>query len=198
MKNQPKIALISVLSVLSLAACGQNGGDDAESEQSKFNLVSAQGDRCVLDTETGLLWAGKTPTAGLHDFRNTYSWYDPIATAGDLDYRGTADGGECNDSSCDTWNYVLAVNEAGYCGHADWRLPTRDELESINDVLRVSSPPTIDTEFFPHARAAEYWSGTAYRFQWDAAWAWNFQFAYDRVDWKKSPKHVRLVRSSND
>jgi len=198
MKNQPKIALISVLFALSLAACGQNGGDDAESEQSKFNVVSAQGDRCVLDTDTGLLWAGKTPTTGLHDSRHTYSWYDPDEPGGELDYRGTADAGECSGSRCDTRGYVLAVNEAGYCGHADWRLPTRDELESINDLLRVSNPPTIDTVFFPHAQMAEYWSGTAYPFQWDAAWAWNFQFGHDRADWKQSPKHVRLVRSSND
>lgn len=198
MKIQPKTALISVLCVLSLAACGQNDGDDAASEQSKFKLVSARGDRCVLDTETDLLWARKTATAGLHDYRHTYSWYDPDAPASELDYRGAADAGECSDSGCDTWNYVLAVNEAGYCGHADWRLPTRDELGSINDVLRVSSPPTIDTEMFPHAQAAEYWSGTAYPHQWDAAWAWNFQFGHDRADWKKAPKHVRLVRSSND
>ena len=198
MKKQPKIALISVLSVLSLAACGQDDGNDADAEQSKFDVVSTRGDRCVLDTETGLLWAGKTPTAGLHDFRNTYSWYDPNEPADEQDFRGTADAGECSDSRCDTWNYVVAVNEAGYCGHADWRLPTKDELGSINDPLRASNPPTIDTDFFPHAQAAEYWSGTAYRFQWDAAWAWNLQFGHERVDWKKSPKHVRLVRSSND
>lgn len=198
MKIQPKIALISVLSVLSLAACGQDDGDDADAAQSRFDVVSTRGDRCVLDNETGLLWAGKTGTTGLHDFRNTYSWYDPDATAGELDYRGAADGGACSDSSCDTWNYVKAVNAAGLCGFGDWRLPTKDELGSINDSLRLSNPPTIDTEFFPHTQAAEYWSGTAYRFQWDAAWAWNFQFGHDRVDWKKSTKHVRLVRASND
>ena len=198
MKIQPKIALISVLSALSLAACGQNDGDDAEPAQGKFEVVSARGDRCVLDNDSGLLWAGKTGTAGLHDFRNTYSWYDPDATAGDLDYRGSADGGACSGSSCDTWNYVQTVNAAGFCGHGDWRLPTKDELQSINDELRLNDPPTIDTGFFPHAQAAEYWSGTAYRFQWDAAWAWNFQFGHDRVDWKKSSKHVRLVRTSHD
>jgi len=25
---------------------------------------------------------------------------------------------------------------------------------------------------------------------------WNFQFGHDRVDWKKAPKFVRLVRGS--
>ncbi|MDH3619598.1 MAG: DUF1566 domain-containing protein [Gammaproteobacteria bacterium] len=198
MRIQPKIALISVLSALSLAACGQNDGDDSASAQSKFSVVTASGDRCVLDSDTGLLWAGKTDAPGLHDFRNTYSWYDPNEAHGELDYRGTEDGGECTGSSCDTWHLVLAVNEAGYCGHTDWRLPTKDELFSISDLLRASNPPTIDTDFFPHAHSAEYWSGNDYSFQWDAAWAWNFQFGHDRVDWKKTPKYVRLVRGSGE
>ena len=198
MKNQPKTALLSVLTVLSLVACGQDSGDKSASAQSKFNAVTAAGDHCVLDSETGLFWAGKTTSAGLHDSRNTYSWYDPNEASGEVDYRGTEDGGDCSGSACDTWHYVQAVNEAGYCGHQDWRLPGRDELLSISDPLRLYDPPTIDTGFFPHAQVGEYWSGNPYRFQWDAAWSWNFQFGHDRVDWKKSPKYVRLVRDSGE
>jgi hypothetical protein len=49
-------------------------------------------------------------------------------------------------------------------------------------------------EFFPRTQSAEYWSANDYSFQPDSAWAWNFLYGHDRVDWKKSPKFVRLVR----
>jgi hypothetical protein len=198
MTIQPKTALISVLTLLSRASCGQDGSDDAASAQSKFTRVTVGDQVCVQDSDTGLLWAGKTDRGGLHDFRNTYSWWDPNEAHGELDYRGTENAGECSGSACDTWNYVNAVNEAGYCGHNDWRMPFKDELFSISDLLRAANPPTIDPVFFPHTQAAEYWSGNDYSFQWDAAWAWNFQFGHDRVDWKKSPKYVRLVRGSGE
>ena len=198
MKNRPRTALVSVLTILSFAACSQDVGDKTASTQSKFSRVAVAGETCILDSETGLLWAGKADATGLHDFRNTYSWYDPTQANGELDYRGTENGGECSGSTCDTWHYVLAVNEAGYCDHNDWRLPGKDELFSISDLLKADNPPTIDTNFFSHAQIAEYWSGNDYSFQWDAAWAWNFQFGHDRVDWKKSPKYVRLVRGSGE
>ena len=115
---------------------------------------------------------------------------------GELDYRGTENGGECAGSNCDTWHYVLAVNEAGYCGYQDWRLPAKDELFSISDLRKAANPPTQDTTVFVWSQPAEYWSANDYSFQWDAAWAWNFEFGHDRVDWKKTPKFVRLVRGS--
>ncbi len=198
MKKQPKIALFSVLVSMSLAACSQDGNDESASIQSKYSRVSVGNEICVQDSDTGLMWAGKSDRGGLHDYRNTYSWWNPNQANGELDYRGVENAGECSGSSCDTWNFVNAVNEAGYCGHNDWRMPGKDELYSISDLRKASDPPTADTAFFPHTQAAEYWSGNDYSFQWDAAWAWNFQFGHDRVDWKKAPKFVRLVRGSGE
>lgn len=198
MKIQPKTALVSVLAILSLVACGQDSGDNSASAQSKYSRVTVSGETCIADSETGLLWAGKTDAAGLHNFSNTYSWFNPHEANGELDYRGVENAGACEGSSCDTWNYIEAVNDAGYCGHNDWRMPNKGELFSISNLLLANNPPTIDTEFFPHTQSAEYWSGNDYSFQWDAAWAWNFQFGHDRVDWKKSPKYVRLVRGSGE
>ena len=193
---QPKPALISVLTLLSLVACSKDDGGETASTQSKFSRVTVADESCVQDSETGLLWETKTDNGGLRDYRHTYSWFDPSEANGELDYRGTENSGECNGSRCDTWHYVKAINDAGYCGHNDWRMPAKDELFSISDLLRASNPPTTDTTFFPHTQAAEYWSGNDYSFQWDAAWAWSFQFGHDRVDWKKMPKYVRLVRGS--
>jgi len=184
------------LAFLAVAACSQDSGDAHFSHDTKYSAVSVDNDRCVFDNQTGLLWQVKTDIAGLHDFRNTYSWHNPNEANGELDYRGVEGGGQCVGSLCDTWHYVQAVNEAGYCGYQDWRMPGKDELFSISDLSRANNPPTMNTGFFVHAQAAEYWSGNDYSFQWDAAWVWNFEYGHDRVDWKKTPKFVRLVRGS--
>jgi hypothetical protein len=184
------------LVLLALAACGQ-GPDDAQlSHDTKYSAISVDNESCVFDNQTGLLWQVKTDVAGLHDSRNTYSWYDPNEANGELDYRGVENGGQCTGSACDTWDYVRAVNKAGYCGYKDWRMPGKDEFFSVSDLGRADNPPTMNTRFFVRAQAAEYWSANDYSFQWDAAWAWNFKYGHDRVDWKKVPKFVRLVRGS--
>lgn len=151
---------------------------------------------CVEDTQTGLMWEIKSDTAGLHNWRNTYSWFNPNENVDELDYRGTADGGSCENSDCDTWSYTQVVNGTGLCGHFDWRLPSRNELMSISELSKADNPPTIDLRFFPRTQVAEYWTGFDYATQYQSAWAWNFRYGHDRVDWKKSPKYVRLVRGN--
>ena len=184
--------------LLLLAACGagdRTDGGARDDDGDRFVASTTAGERCVSDVQNGLMWEVKSDAPGLHHKDHTYSWFDPAEAVGELDYRGLADGGKCTDSRCDTSGFVAAVNAAGYCGHSDWRMPTRDELGSLSDLRRRKPPPTIDTRMFPHAAAAEYWSGNDYSFQYDAAWCWNFSLGHDRVDWKKSAKRVRLVRS---
>ncbi len=150
---------------------------------------------CVLDRVTGLIWEVKDPDDGLHHPDHTYSWFDPSEShQGALDYRGVPDGGECSGSECDTFGLVSAVNRASRCGFDDWRVPAKEELNSLSDPRRLHQPPTIDTDFFPDARAEDYWSANDYHFQYDAAWAWNFRDGLDRVDFKAVAKRVRLVR----
>ena len=190
------LPIASSVVILGLAACSQESGDLQFDHDTKYSTITVDNDTCVFDNQTGLLWQVKTDIAGLHNFRNTYSWYSPVEAHKELDYRGLENGGVCAGSACDTWHYVQAVNEAGYCGYEDWRVPGKDELFSVSDLRRADNPPTMNTVFFVHAHAAEYWSGNDYSFQWDAAWAWNFEYGHDRVDWKKTPKFVRLVRGS--
>lgn len=149
---------------------------------------------CVLDQRTGLMWEVKSPDPGLRFAGNTYSWHDPSAKHRELDYRGVADGGRCSGSACDSTAYVAALNQAGLCGFRDWRMPHKHELGSISDPRRPLKVPTTDLRFFPHTRPGEYWSGNDYSMQYNAAWAWGFDYAQDRVDWKRSAKYLRLVR----
>ena len=185
------------LAAIFLCGCERAPSPTAGLHDSKFAAVettaTAPGD-CTLDNFTGLMWEVKSDEPGLHDWHNTYSWFDPDASNNELNYRGTAGGGECVGSDCDTSDFIRAVNEAGYCGFHDWRLPSRDELQSISDLRKAENPPTINSEYFPFTQPEEYWSTNDYSFQHDAAWAWSFRFGHDRVDWKKTSKYLRLVR----
>ncbi|MCH9696034.1 MAG: DUF1566 domain-containing protein [Gammaproteobacteria bacterium] len=187
-------ALIFLVPLL-LVACAPDG-EDTLSYNPEFQLVAVGGETCVFDANSTLLWEQKSTEPGLRHFENTYSWFHPNEAHGELDYRGTEDAGDCTASACDVWSFVLAVNETGLCGYNDWRMPTKDELYSISDVRKAASPPTTDTSVFPHTQSAEYWSGNDYSFRHDAAWGWSFELGHDRVDWKKQPKYVRLVRGN--
>ena len=190
-----------------MAGCGGDAAPGPEIHDTKYRAVSGDGrvldaaiapGACVLDQFTGLTWEVKSDLPGLHDSRNTYSWYNPQeAHGGELDYRGQPDGGDCSGSDCDTSAFVESVNAEALCGFTDWRMPSRDELGSISDPRKVGQPPTINSRYFPNTQAAEYWSGNDYQFQWDAAWVWSFQNGLDRVEWKRSPRPVRLVRGQS-
>jgi hypothetical protein len=190
--NVKTIALLLAVGVL--FGCGADDPTDGERPEIRYVSLQHAQLSCIRDTRSGLIWELKADQEGLHNWRNTYSWFNPTQAHRELDYRGTADAGGCDGSQCDTWMFVVAVNEEEYCGFDDWRMPSKDEMFSISDLQKGKSPPTIDVESFPFAQAAEYWSANDYSFQPDAAWVWSFQHGHDRVDWKKSPKFVRLVR----
>lgn len=201
----PRLAVVFGLLTL-LGGCDTQSGPGPEIHDTKYISLDADGKQleagqagtCVLDQFIGLVWEVKTSTPGLHDSRNTYTWFNPEEAVGDeLDYRGKPDGGECTGSACDTTAVVEAVNYAGYCGFNDWRLPTRDELGSISDPRKSRTPPSINTKYFPNTQAGEYWSTNDYQFHWNSAWLWNFGNGLDRVEWKYSPRYVRLVRGEH-
>lgn len=192
MKRQLTILLI----VLTAAGCNQVPDPALVAHDTKYRGAGEMPYACVIDEQTGLYWEVKSDEPGLHDWRNTYTWFDPASEHGELDYRGTENGGACVGSPCDTAQYVKAVNAAEHCGFSDWRVPSKDELFSISDLRRHNNPPTINTKYFPYTQVGEYWSVNDYSFQHDAAWGWSFEFGHDRVDWKAAPKFLRLVRGT--
>lgn len=196
-----KRTIFLLMTIVSLFGCSRSPEDQYAIHDVKYRARSAAGQPvepgtgdCVEDTQTGLTWEMKSDQPGLHDWRNRYTWFNPNESNNELDYRGVADGGECKDSACDTWGFVLAVNDEALCGFDDWRMPTRNELYSISDQRRVANPPTANVDYFPFMQADEYWTGYDYGMQYQSAWAWNFIYGHDRVDWKRAPKYVRLVR----
>lgn len=203
-RSRPALITALVMTGLVITACDREPATGPEIHDTKYRAVTSAGEvldasvapgTCAFDEFTGLTWEVKSDLAGLQDSRNTYTWYDPLEDhSGELDYRGMPDGGECNGSACDTAAYVEAVNATALCGFSDWHMPSRDELGSISDPRKTLTPPSINARYFPHTQPGEYWSGNDYQFQWNAAWVWSFHNGLDRVEWKASPRYVRLVR----
>ncbi|MFW5452885.1 DUF1566 domain-containing protein [Thioalkalivibrio sulfidiphilus] len=112
----------------------------------------------------GQTWNGTTCTGSA----STYTWQQALQAVADLNSGG------------------------GFAGHTDWRLPNKNELNSI--VERKCYEPAINGAIFPATPADWYWSSSPYAD--DATGAWNVSFNGGCV--LASPKteldRVRLVR----
>jgi hypothetical protein len=91
------------------------------------------------------------------------------------------------------WEQALAYCESlTLAGYSDWRLPNRNELQSIVDYSREN--PAIDTTFFPGTVTSEYWSSTTGAGI--TSIAWYIYFGYGSVSSyvKTGYCYVRAVR----
>jgi len=205
-----KPVFVALTALLALSACDKdNNSAQEEKVINDFSRVNSDGTpytgnndyattpwACVFDKRTGLLWEVKTKTPDLHNAENVYTWYNPDVAKNNKQ-PGIMDGGKCIDSKCDTLAYVEAVNEKGLCGYKNWRMPNHVELGTIINRKYSKTGATVDPAFFPNTPAKDYWTADSYSFHYVGAWSWDFSVGYDHVDWKKSPKHVRLVRSDD-
>lgn len=107
----------------------------------------------VFDSQTNLVWEKKDQAGGLHDVDNTYTWCNAT---------GIAVG------CAVTNNWIAAVNDEGFGGFADWRVPTgRTQVDfdggELATILLAPCPgggtPCIDPIFGPTA-SSRYWSAT--------------------------------------
>jgi len=135
---------------------------------------TVQPDGTVADTATGLVWdrcpLGLSTTADPCDTgaAATYDWSSALAA-------------------------VQTANTGSHLGHRGWRLPNKNELESL--VKIDAQNPVIDTSTFPGTPFDRYfWSSTT--FVPDPTLAWFVSFAYGHVDagYKPDAYYVRLVR----
>jgi len=125
------------------------------------------GNGTVTDTVTGLMWDQCTlgrSGSGCSGTANTYTWANAISAA-------------------------TTLNSANYKGHNDWRVPSIVELESL---VKLGSPPVIDTVVFPNTPAGYFWSATPS----DSLNAWYLVFYAGNIGtyYKQDVYSARLVR----
>ena len=150
---------------------------------------------CTKDNITGLTWEVKVDDNELRDKDHTYTWYnsDGASNGGNA---GSTGGNTCNatlpGSLCNTEAYVTAVNAAGLCNAADWRMPTQRELLTL--VYADGSSPSIDPTYFPNTQGSYFWSGSSYVPDPTVAWGVYFDDGNTFANSKASAYYVRLVR----
>jgi len=104
------------------------------------------------------------------------------------------DGNTCSGTAKTfSWAEGLKV-AAGYefSGYADWRLPNKNELESIVEDRCFS--PAINAEVFPATPLAYFWSSSPYAAVSHGAWSVDFVYGTVNASVKSGLMHIRLVR----
>ena len=86
------------------------------------------------------------------------------------------------------------ANESGdLSGYTDWRLPTRQELESI--VERCRTAPAINTRIFPNTPRTGFWSSSLDTENDNHAWFVDFYSGHSLEYLRGASYRVRPVRS---
>ena len=162
---------------------------DSQGQPLKNQQVSykEQAWQCVKDVKTGLIWEVKT-LEGLHHKNDEYKWGD-------------------------SFKFKDKVNQQGWCGATDWRVPKIKALRTLvycsngtpqkealdnfcsgkNGTKEPYHRPTIEQRVFPNAQNFLYWSSSS---NGDANYAWyvHFDYGFDGEGDKGVGFHVRLVR----
>lgn len=100
-----------------------------------------------------------------------------------------------------TWDEALSaastLNNAGFAGYANWRIPNIKELKSI--VERRCYDPAINAAIFPDITSEWFWSASPYAE--NALLGWGMDFYDGTVDaYTKSNRYyiLRLVRDTSN
>lgn len=117
-------------------------------------------DGTISDQQTGLIWEQKVErderrpswAGSCLDTPGTYCQPNVEAAAlcaahadGAVGCDLCSDGGACAPSET-VWEWAADLNRRMYGGHDDWRIPAREELQSIVDYAAVASP-VVDAAF---------------------------------------------------
>lgn len=111
--------------------------------------------------------------------------------------------GENCENDAQTYNWEQAkfavdeLNEQGYAGYKDWRLPSITELGTLYDIEKGGYKPTIDILFNPTPRSYNwgiYWSNSLSDIDNNQVWFINFSNGNSTTEFKSSNYYVRAIR----
>jgi hypothetical protein len=154
---------------------------------------------CVRDNFTGLIWEVKQ-SASIPEFENlrgAENYYsmddsqDPLVSCP-------------SDSSCGQDVLISSVNDAGFCGGANWRLPTYLELLNLMDYNDVDNGYLLPSDFFTETPDVAvlghkfYWvsDGSAEGGTTDFNWVLDLATGDDSAILTSSLAYVILVRTA--
>ncbi|PTN35132.1 DUF1566 domain-containing protein [Desulfonatronum sp. SC1] len=141
-----------------------------QSESFGDSIIHDNGDGTVTDTTTGLMWQKCS-------FGQTWT------------------GGQCTGSATPrTWQQAMEAAESlTWANQDDWRLPNRNELQSLVDYSLFS--PSIAPVFADYTE--HYWSSTTNAHFPDYAWLVYFFSGDVSVSGKPASHYVRAVRAGH-
>ena len=104
------------------------------------------------------------------------------------------DGKGCSgDAASLTWEAALQdAAKQVFAGQSDWRLPSKNELETILEENCHS--PAINERVFPATPPAYYWTSSPYTGLATGAWSIDFGYGSVNASVKTGSLNVRLVR----
>ena len=138
-------------------------GQDGEVQKGLDRAYVDNGDGTITDTRTGLMWEKLSDDGTIHDKDNDYDWPNHLAKAAGL-------------------------NQQGFAGYADWRVPNVNELQSLVNygALDPAISPAFNTACIPGCTVltcsctgdlfTEYWSSSALEYQPTKVWSVNFVY----------------------
>lgn len=110
-------------------------------------------------------------------------------------------GQEWNGKTCSgtatsfSWAAGLrAAADSAFAGYDNWRLPNKNELESI--VESRCFAPAVNLTIFPATPPAYFWSSSPYAPVSRASWSIDFGYGPVNASVKSGSIHIRLVRDT--
>lgn len=152
--------------------------------------------KCVMDTETGLLWEVKSYAEDIHDKQCSFSWFNG--------QKGESKLGDCfiEGQGSDTLDLIRQSNKEKRCGVKGWRLPTETELRTLLIDIPLPGDVNIAHDYFPYTQRGPYWSADMgkqlsghYRYLKEGAVSVDFFSGKSHVMPYRDATFVRLVVS---
>jgi PKD repeat protein len=126
----------------------------------------------VKDNITGLIWEKKSDDNSFNSKNNKYTWQEAQTV------------------------FIEAMNSNAYGGFTDWRLPTMEELITIENLEYYERfyQPSIHMKYFSNTIGDKYWSSTTSSKDHSEAWCVRFT-DHITATWDKTEKFsARAVR----